>query len=260
VDIAGKVVVVTGGASGIGRAMARRFAEAGAAGVTVADIDGAGAALVAGEIDGLGIAVDVSFEEELAKVIATTEERFGPIDLFCSNAGIAMLGGADVPDEAWQQIIDINVMAHVYAARLLLPRWIERGTGYFLNTASAAGLLTQLGSAPYSVTKHAAVAFAEWVAITHGDQGIKISVLCPQGVRTAMTAPMGDEESGAVIAVDGMLEPEEVADAVIDGLADERFLILPHPEVGEYFLRKATDYDRWLGGMRRLQGRLMGIE
>jgi NAD(P)-dependent dehydrogenase (short-subunit alcohol dehydrogenase family) len=257
-DLAGRVVVVTGGASGIGRGLARRFAAEGAAGVAVADLDGDGATAVADEIDGLGLAVDVAIEDELAEVIAATEARFGSIDLFCSNAGIAMLGGAEVPDDDWRRIVDINVMAHVHAARLLLPRWIERGEGYFLNTASAAGLLTQLGSAPYSVTKHAAVAFAEWLTITHGHQGIKVSVLCPQGVRTAMTIPMGDDEGGNVIAVDGMLEPEDVADAAVAGLADERFLILPHAEVGEYFLRKATDYDRWLGGMRRLQGRLMG--
>src|SRR5690606_6257213 len=163
--------------------------------------------------------------------------------------------GAEVPDAEWQRIWSINVMAHVYAARALVPRMIARGGGYLLNTASAAGLLSQIGSAPYAVTKHAAVAFAEWLSITHGEQGIKVSVRCPQAVRPPM---IGGTEEGGVAGVDGVLEPEQVADAVIAGLADERFLILPHPEVLEYLQRQAADYDRWLRGMRRLQERYLG--
>jgi NAD(P)-dependent dehydrogenase (short-subunit alcohol dehydrogenase family) len=253
-EIRDKVVVVTGGGSGIGRALARRFAADGARSVTVADI--AGAAAVADEIDGMAVEVDVSVEADVIEAIERTESTYGPIDLFCSNAGIGTLGGVEVGDDDWQRIWDINVMGHVYAARCLVPRMIERGHGYLLNTSSAAGLLTQLGSAPYSVTKHAAVALAEWLAVTHGHQGIKVSVLCPQGVRTAMTAPLGDD--GGVVAVDGMIEPEDVADAVVDGLAAEEFLILPHPEVLDYFRRKGSDYDRWIGGMQRLQNRFMG--
>jgi NAD(P)-dependent dehydrogenase (short-subunit alcohol dehydrogenase family) len=192
----------------------------------------------------------------VARLIEETEVQFGPIDLFCSNAGIVVPGGEDVLDDDWQRSIDVNVMAHVYAARELVPRMIERGGGYLLQTASAAGLLTQIGSAPYAVTKHAAVAFAEWLAITYGARGIKVSVLAPQAVRTAMTAGVPD---GGVAGVDGMLEPETVADAVVRGLANEHFLILPHPTVLEYFRRKASDYDRWLHGMQRLQARFPGF-
>jgi NAD(P)-dependent dehydrogenase (short-subunit alcohol dehydrogenase family) len=251
VELSDRVVVVTGGGSGIGRSLARRFAADGARGVVVADLAGADA--VADEIGGLAVTTDVSVEADIVALIDAAEAAYGPIDLFCSNAGIGTFGGPEVPDAEWQRIWEINVMGHVYAARHLVPRMIERGGGYLLNTASAAGLLTQLGSAPYSVTKHAAVAFAEWLSITYGEQGIKVSVLCPQGVRTAMTAPLGDD--GGVVGVDGMMEPEEVADVVVEALADERFLVLPHPEVGDYFRRKADDYQRWLGGMRRLQAR-----
>ena len=245
-----KVIVVTGGASGIGRALCRRFAQEGAKAVVVADIDQAGANAVADEIDGLAIRCDVSKEEEIIEVVRQTEEKIGPIDLFCSNAGIMLAGGVEVPNEGWQRIWEINVLAHVYAARALIPGMIERGGGYLLNTASAAGLLTQIGSAPYSVTKHAAVGLAEIIAITYGDRGIKVSVLCPQAVRTEM-APVG----GGVAAVDGMLEPEQVADMVTKALEEERFLILPHPEAQAYMERKVADYDRWLNGMRKLQKR-----
>jgi NAD(P)-dependent dehydrogenase (short-subunit alcohol dehydrogenase family) len=255
VRVAGKVVVVTGGGSGIGRALARRFAADGARHVVVADI--AGAQAVADEIGGQAVPTDVSLESDVVALIDQVEASHGPIDLFCSNAGIGVFGGAEVPDDEWDRIWRINVMGHVYAARALVPRMVERGGGYLLNTASAAGLLTQLGSAPYSVTKHAAVALAEWLAITHGHQGIKVSVLCPQGVRTAMTAPLGDD--GGVVGVDGMMEPEAVADAVVAGLDAEQFLILPHPEVAGYFQRKADDYDRWIGGMQRLQARFLGL-
>jgi NAD(P)-dependent dehydrogenase (short-subunit alcohol dehydrogenase family) len=257
-DLGGTTVVVTGAGHGIGRAMARRFAADGAAHVVVADLDGEAAEKVAAELDGgLGARIDVSHENEIADLIERVEHDVAPIDLFCSNAGIITIGGEEAPDEDWRRIIDINVMAHVWGARHMVPRMLERGGGYLLNTASAAGLLTQIGSAPYSVTKHAAVAFAEWLAITHGDQGLKVSVLCPQAVRTAMT---GFTEGGGVAGVDGMLEPDDVAAVVAEGLADERFLILPHPEVREYFKRKGDDYERWLRGMRRLQSRyFMGI-
>ena len=253
--LAGTHAVVTGGASGIGRALARRFSAEGAKAVVVADLDGDGAGQVASEIGGLGLAVDVTDFEQVRSLVERAEQQNGPIDLFCSNAGIAIPGGVEVPDDAWQRIWDVNLMAHVYAARAVLPGMIARGEGYLLNTASAAGLLTQIGSAPYAVTKHAAVALAEWLSITHGEQGIKVSVLCPQAVRTAMTA---DVEGGGVAGVDGMLEPDELADSVIEGLADERFLILPHPIVLTYMQRKAGDYDRWLAGMRKLLSRFAG--
>ncbi len=263
-ELAGKVVVVTGAASGIGRAMARRFAAEGARAVVVADLDGDGAATVAGEIDAAGgtataVATDVSVEADVRRLVERTEADHGPIDLFCSNAGIATGGGVEVPDEEWDRIWRINVLAHVFAARAVLPGMLARGEGYLLQTASAAGLLTQIGSAPYTVTKHAAVALAEWLAITHGDAGIKVSCLCPQGVRTPMLLgghAAGDPGASAVLASGAALEPEEVAEAVVRGLAEERFLILPHPEVAEYVRRKADDRDRWLAGMRRLQARI----
>ncbi len=252
-ELADKVVIVTGGASGIGRALVRRFAAEGARGIAVADRDADGAAAVAQEIGSAAIAVttDVGRGEDVASLVQVTEDRFGPIDLFCSNAGIATGGGVDARDEDWQQIWDINVMAHVHAARAVLPGMIARGEGYLLNTASAAGLLSQIGSAPYAVTKHAAVALAEWLSITHGDQGIKVSCLCPQGVRTPMLGPDG----GALLGPTA-IEPEQVAEAVVVGLRAEEFLILPHPEVREYFRRKGDDYERWLKGMRRLQARV----
>jgi NAD(P)-dependent dehydrogenase (short-subunit alcohol dehydrogenase family) len=252
-NIEGKCVVVTGAASGIGAALARRFAAEGARGVVLADRQPDLLAAVAGELAGsLAVECDVTQESQLQAVVDQAEDRFGPIDLFCSNAGIVVPGGADASDEIWRRSLDVNVMAHVYAARIMVPRMVERGGGYLLQTASAAGLLTQIGSAPYSVTKHAALALAEWLAITFGDKGIKVSVLAPQAVNTAMTAGI---ENGGVAGVDGMLEPEAVADAVVRGLATEEFLILPHPEVLEYFRRKASDYDRWIGGMQRLQAR-----
>jgi len=256
----GKCVVVTGAAGGIGAALARRFAAEGARGVVASDRDARGIETVVQQItatgsDAIAIPCDVTEESQLQALVDTTEARFGPIDLFCSNAGVISLGGADASDDDWRLSLDVNVMAHVYAARILVPRMLERGGGYLLQTASAAGLLTQLGSAPYSVTKHAALALAEWLAITYGDQGLKVSVLAPQAVRTAMTAGVVD---GGVAGVDGMLEPDAVADAVIAGLDAESFLILPHPRVLEYFQRKASDYERWLNGMRRLQAQFGG--
>jgi NAD(P)-dependent dehydrogenase (short-subunit alcohol dehydrogenase family) len=250
--VEGKVVVVTGGASGIGAALCRRFAKERARGVVVADRDGAGAERVAKEIDGLAVATNVAVESDVTRLVERAVQRYGPVDLFCSNAGIAIDGGFEVPDAEWRRIIDVNFMAHVYAARAVVPGMLERGQGYLLTTASAAGLLSQIGSAPYAVTKHMAVAFAEWLAITYGDVGIKVSCLCPQGVRTGML----NENSGPNFLLAGMIEPEQVAHCVIEGLAAEQFLILPHAEVREFIQRKAGDYDRWLRGMRRLQEKI----
>lgn len=243
-----KIVVVTGAASGIGRALAQRFAKDGAKRVICSDINAEGVAATAAGVGGRAFTTNVAKEEDIQHLIDTVEAEEGPIDLFCSNAGIGYGGGAEVSDERWQRIWEINVMAHVWAARHLVPRMIERGGGYLLNTASAAGLLSQIGSAPYAVTKHAAVALAEWLAITHGDQGIKVSVLCPQAVRTAMTAG----NAGGVASIDGMLEPEDAAEACIRAIEAETFLVLPHPEVLDYMRRKTGDYDRWIGGMRKL--------
>ena len=241
-----KLVVVTGGGGGIGGAMARRFAAEGARLVVVADVDGDAAARVADEIGGLAVQADLGTEAGCIEVVRAAEER-GPIDLLCLNAGIAVGGGVEAPDEDWYRIWDINVMAHVWAVRAALPAMLARGEGYILTTASAAGLLTNIGAAPYSVTKHAAVALAEWLAITHGDAGIKVSCLCPQGVRTKMLFPDGDDgdEIGAsTVRSQGVIEPEDVAAAVVETLAEERFLVLPHPEVLDYFQLKAGDYDR----------------
>jgi len=252
--LANRVAVVTGGASGIGRALCRRFAAEGARGVVVADLDAVGAESVAREIGGLAVATDVSREGDMVALAERATSAYGHIDLFCSNAGIGLEGGVEVPDDGWQRIWSINLMAHIYAARAVLPGMLARGEGYLLQTASAAGLLTQIGSAPYAVTKHAAVALAEWLATTYGDRGIRVSCLCPQGVRTRML----ESAAGGMgsFLLDGALEPQQVADAVVAGLEAERFLILPHPEVGEYLRRKADDYDRWLRGMRRLQASL----
>ncbi len=246
-----KVAVVTGGADGIGRALCRRFAAEKARAVIVADRDADGAKRVAAEVGGLAVTADVGVEADVRRLVEQTTAAFGAIDLFCSNAGIALEGGPEVPDADWQRIWQVNVMAHVYAARAVLPAMLARGAGYLLQTASAAGLLTQVGSAPYSVTKHAALAFAEWLAVTYAKAGVKVSCLCPQGVRTTMLA----QTPGGIGALlrEHALEPEAVAEAVVAGLAAERFLILPHPEVADYFRRKADDYDRWLRGMRRLQ-------
>lgn len=243
-----KIIVITGAASGIGKAMAARFHKEQPRLIVCADLNAEGAADVAKSVGGISFKTNVANELEIKVLIDTVESRHGPIDLFCSNAGIGVKGGAEAPNDQWQRIWDINVMAHVWAARHLIPRMAARGGGYLLNTASAAGLLSQIGSAPYAVTKHAAVGFAEWIALTHGDQGIKVSVLCPQAVRTAMTA--GNE--GGVASIDGMMEPEPVAEACVRGIEAEDFLILPHPEVLEYMRRKTADYNRWIGGMRKL--------
>jgi len=247
-EIRDKVAVITGGASGIGAALARRFHAEGAKGVVVADLQEAPLRAVADEIGGLAVTCDVAREADIQRLVARAEEAFGPIDIFCSNAGIARLGDEDVPDEEWQLNWDIHVMAHVYAVRAVAPKMAARGAGYLVHTASAAGLLSHIQSATYSVTKHAAVAFAEWVSIKYRDRGVRVSVLAPQAVRTPMTArPDGAE----VASVDGMIEPEALADCVVAAMAREEFLILPHPGVRDYMLRKASDVDRWLAGMNR---------
>jgi NAD(P)-dependent dehydrogenase (short-subunit alcohol dehydrogenase family) len=251
-NLQGARVVVTGGGNGIGAALARRFAKEGASGLVIADVDEKGMSAVAEATGAIPVRCDVTQASEIERLVDGAEREIGPIDLFCSNAGIFVAGGIETSDELWRLTIDLNLMAHVWAARVLVPRMIERGGGYLLHTASAAGLLSQIGSVTYSVSKHAVVSLAEFLAITYGEQGIKVSVLCPQAVRTNMTAGV---ENGGVAGVDGMLEPDDVASAVVAGLADERFLILPHDTVLGYFQRKAADYDRWLAGMRRLQGR-----
>ena len=253
-QIKDKVIVVTGGASGIGRSLCERFAVEGAAAIVVSDINEEGINAVVESLPSttraMGVVANVGKEDDVTELVEKSILEFGPIDLFCSNAGISVSGGEEVLTADWQRIWDINVMAHVFAARAVLPSMLERGEGYLLNTASAAGLLSQIGSAPYAVTKHAAVGFAEWLSITYGSKGIKVSVLCPQAVRTQMTAGIQD---GGVAGVDGMLEPEQLAQTVIESLAKEKFLVLPHPQVLTYMQRKTSDYDRWLSGMRRLQ-------
>ena len=259
-QVKNKVVVVTGGASGIGKSLCERFAKEGASAIVVSDIDQQGIDATVADISTLtqavGIKTNVGNEEEVNELVAKTLQQFGHIDLFCSNAGIFTVGGEEVSTEAWQTIWDINVMSHVFASRAVLPSMLERGEGYLLNTSSAAGLLSQVGSAPYSVTKHAAIGFAEWLSITYGNRGIKVSVLCPQAVRTAMTA---GSDGGGVAGLDGMLEPDQLADTVIETLESEKFLVLPHPEVLTYMRRKTDDYDRWLSGMRRLQSQFEDV-
>ena len=247
-DLKNKIIVVTGAAQGIGRAMCLRFAAEGAKKVVCVDIDEDGAVDTSNKINGIPIKVNVSSESEIKSLIDYVETNVGPIDLFCSNAGIFIFGGVEVPNDDWQRIWDINVMSHVWAARHLVPLMAARGGGYFLNTSSAAGLLNQIGSAPYGVTKHAAVGLAEWMSMTYGDQGIKVSVLCPQAVRTEMTR--GLEEH--VAAIDGMIEPDDVAECCVQAIRDETFLVLPHKSVTGYMQAKTKNYERWIGGMRKL--------
>lgn len=249
-QLADKVVVVTGAGSGIGAALARRFAKESPANLVVADIDIEAARTVAEEIGGVAVLTDVSDAEANRVLIEGTEERFGPIDLFCANAGIGTVGDEQSDPVVWERMWRVNVMSHVHAASHLVPSWLARGEGYFLATVSAAGLLTNLKAAQYSVTKHAALAFAEWLSVTYGDAGIKVSALCPQFVNTPLLA---DSEAFKALGGGHTLEPDDVAETVVQGIGDESFLILPHPEVEKYFQNKANDYDRWLAGMRKLQ-------
>ena len=253
-DVTGRVVVVTGGARGIGRALAKRFAKAGAAVVIVADLDLDEASVVAREIQGAAVLCDVAREADVKKLVDQVESDHGRIDVFCSNAGIAVGGGPEAANDQWQHIWDVNLMSHVFVARHVLPGMLSRGEGYLLGTVSAAGLLNHVFAAPYGVTKAAALSFFEWLSIAYGDQGIRVSCLCPQGVKTDMLA--AERKLGLNFLTEGALEPDEVAEVVLQGLHDEKFLILPHPEVADYFRRKAEDYDRWLRGMRRLRAKL----
>jgi len=255
-ELKDKIIVVTGAASGIGRAMCLRYAQEGPKHIACVDRDMTGAEDTAAMMGGKAYQVDVSVKEQITGMIDAVEADAGPIDLFCSNAGISIAGGVEVEDDAWQQIWDINVMSHVWAARHLVPLMAARGGGYLLNTSSAAGLLNQIGSAPYGVTKHAAIGLAEWLALTYGDQGIKVSVLCPQAVRTEMTR--GHEDH--VAAINGMMEPEPVAEACVQTIRDETFLVLPHTEVLQYMRNKTDNYDKWIGGMRKLNRRFGEFE
>jgi NAD(P)-dependent dehydrogenase (short-subunit alcohol dehydrogenase family) len=254
-EVADRVVVVTGGARGIGRAMARKFASAGAEIVIVADVDADGAWSVAREIGGMAIRCDVSSETDVAQLVEKVHIAKGRIDIMCSNAGIAVDGGPETANSEWQRIWDVNVMAHVYVARHALPAMLARREGYILGTVSAAGLLNHMFAAPYGVTKAAALSFFEWLAIAHGDEGIRVSCLCPLGVKTDMLA--AERRKGLDFLTAAALEPERVAETVLQGIHDEKFLILPHPEVSEYFGRRASDYDRWLKGMRRLRANIV---
>lgn len=272
VKVEGKVVVVTGGGSGIGAAVCRRLRAEGARAVVVADRDDGAADRVAAEVDGLAVATDVTDEAAVVRLVERAEAEAGPIDLFCSNAGVLLLDpdphdAASATDEQWQLGWQVHVMAHVYAARATIPRFRARGGGYLLHTVSAAGLLTQPGGGVYATTKHAAIGFAEHVAITHAGDGVKVSVLCPQAVDTAMirdldpapgTAAHPAAAAAQAAALDGVLTPEQVADEVVRGLERESFLILPHPQVLTYLRRKGEDYDRWIAGMARLRAGLLG--
>jgi NAD(P)-dependent dehydrogenase (short-subunit alcohol dehydrogenase family) len=262
-ELRGKVTVVTGAASGIGRALAHRFADEAAAAVVVADIDGSGATHVAEAIEerhpgvSLAVACDVSDDASVGALIESAEATCGPVDLFFANAGIGLGTDLDTSDADWDRSFAVNVKSHYYAARRLVPGWLARGDGYFCSTASAAGILTQIGSAPYAVTKHAAVAFAEWLSVTYGGHGVKVSCLCPMGVNTNMLNSDISSTGGSVVRAAGeVVEPEFVAGVVVDAIREERFLVLPHPEVLTFFQRKTSDYDRWLNGMRRLQARV----
>jgi NAD(P)-dependent dehydrogenase (short-subunit alcohol dehydrogenase family) len=253
-ELAGRNIVITGAGSGIGRALAQRFAAEAPRTLVVADINLEAAEATAEVLGGHAVRADVGREEEVIALIDQARELGGPIDVFFSNAGIPGPGGGpEASDEEWDQAWRVNVMAHVWAARALLPSMVERGDGYLLSTASAAGVLTQVGALVYSVTKHAAVSVAEWLAITYGDAGVKVSVLCPLGVRTPMLdGALEDTVGAAALLADELLEPEEVAEVVLDAIRAERFLILPHAKVAEYMARRGADDDRWIAGMRRL--------
>jgi NAD(P)-dependent dehydrogenase (short-subunit alcohol dehydrogenase family) len=263
-ELRDKVAIVTGGAGGIGQALAWKFVDEGARGVLVADLQGTEAVAAALGERAAGFDGDVADEATVRALIARAEEAFGPVDLFCANAGVAVGIGLEEDEAVWDLAFGVNIRSHIYAAKALVPGWVERGGGYFLTTASAAGMLTQIGSAPYAVTKHAAVAFAEWLSVTYGSAGVRASCLCPMGVNTAMLNAGAGAQDGitagdVVRAAGAVVEPEEVADVVVDALREERFLVLPHPEVLTFFQRKASDYDRWLAGMRRLQAAVTGV-
>lgn len=252
-NLADRVVVITGGGSGIGAAMARRFAEESPRSLVIADLDGGAAAEVAAEVGGQSREVDVSSSEQTDELIDWVEEVIGPVDLFCANAGYGHAGTEQDSSETWLRMWQVNLMSHVHAARRLIPGWRSRGEGYFLSTASAAGLLTNLKAAQYTVTKHAAVALAEWLAVTYGDDGVKVSCLCPMGVRT----PFLNSATEFHDLLDPVaISPEEVAESVVAGLAKEQFLILPHPEVERFIQNKANDYDHWIAGMQKIQRRV----
>jgi NAD(P)-dependent dehydrogenase (short-subunit alcohol dehydrogenase family) len=251
--VTGAGVVVTGGGHGIGRALASRLA-AGGARVVVNDLDADAAITVATEIKGFALPGDAATEDGVRALIEAARGHLGEIDIYCANAGTGTGAGPDTPEDVWQHAWEVNTMAHVRAARELLPAWLERGRGRFVATASAAGLLTMLGSAPYSVTKHATVAFAEWLAVTYAHRGISVHCICPQGVRTAMLEAAG--ETGRLLMGDGAIEPGQVADALWEGIAENRFLILPHPEVRDYYSLRAADTDKWLRGMNKLEQKI----
>jgi NAD(P)-dependent dehydrogenase (short-subunit alcohol dehydrogenase family) len=255
VELEGRHIVVTGAAGGIGRALCRRFAADGARAVVLADRELAGAQALAQEIGGLAVELDAGSEESVKALVRTATDAHGRIDIFISNAGVpgASGGPVEAPEEAWDEAWRVNVMAHVWASRALLPEMLARGEGYLVNTASAAGLLTQVNSLVYSVSKHAAVSLAEWMAIEYGERGIRVSCICPQGVRTPMLElAMQEPVSAAALEAGGLLEPEDVADAVAAGLREERLLILPHENVAKFMAFKGTDPERWVRGMRRL--------
>jgi len=256
-QIKNKIIVVTGAGSGIGKALVKKFCAEGARAVIAADINAAAADATAKQFGGVAMSADVTKEDDVIRIIEDTEKDIGPIDLYCNNAGVAAGASEQSPNAEWQFIWEVNVMSHVYSARHLVPRMIQRGGGYFLNTASAAGLLNQIGGAAYGTTKHAAVGFAEWLALTYRHQGINVSMLCPQAVRTAMTANTQDQGTMAASG-DGMMEPDQLADIVVEHLSRDAFLILTHEEVKVYMQRKSSDYDRWIAGMNRLQQRLSG--
>jgi NAD(P)-dependent dehydrogenase (short-subunit alcohol dehydrogenase family) len=255
-ELADRTIVITGAGSGIGAALARRFAAESPKALVLADINREGVEAVADEVGGVAVETDVGRERDIKALIARANEVAGPIDVFFSNAGIGGAhGGPEIPDEVWERAWRINAMAHIWAARALLPEMVERGDGYLLSTASAAGILTEVGTQVYSVTKHAAVSVAEWISINYGDAGVKVSCLCPLGVRTPMLeGALEESTSGAALLRDDLLEPSEVADMVVEAIRDERFLIFPHPQVAKYMAFKGGDNERWLKGMRRMVG------
>lgn len=253
-ELAGRNLVITGAAGGIGRALARRFAAEAPRGLVLADRDLAGVRALAGELDALAVELDAGSEDSVRALVQAATEAYGPVDVFVSNAGVGgSMGGPEAQDDVWDEAWRVNVMSHVWASRALLPEMLERGEGYLVNTASAAGLLTQVSSLVYSVTKHAAVALAEWMAIEYGDRGVRVSCICPQGVRTPMLeAALEDPAAGAALLSGGVIEPEDVADAVVEGMREERVLIFTHENLAGFVAFKGSEPERWVRGMRRL--------